>query len=240
MRDLHGIDDLVDDIYALACRLIDGILGRALGGIAQHGHVRLLNAGNGLGSLSCGVGDLGELVSSGVRRDGHITHDNDTIVAVLRLGHEQHGAAHAGDAGGALDDLQRRAQGVACSAQRATDLTVSVAALDDHASKIEIVVEHELAGLVDSHALLLTELSELLGILLGLVEMERIDDLGLADVLQTPFFCLLLDMSGVADKNDVGDVVGKHMVGCFQCALFLSLRKNDALLVSFGACHNFF
>lgn len=42
-------------------------------------------------------------------------------------------------------------------------------------------------------------------------------------------------MVGVANEDDVGDIVGKHMVGCFQCALFLSLRKNDALLVSFGA-----
>ncbi len=101
-------------------------------------------------------------------------------------------------------------------------------------------MKHELTSLVDRHALLLTELSQLLGILLRLVEVERIDDRCLVDVLQAPLFSLLLDVCGVTNKNDVGDVVGKHMIGCFQCALFLSLGKNDALLVSFGACHNFF
>ena len=98
----------------------------------------------------------------------------------------------------------------------------------------------ELAGLVNGHALLLAQLGELLGVLLRLVEVERVDDGGLVDIFQAPFLGFLLDMVGVANEDDVGDIVGKHMVGCFQCALFLSLRKNDALLVSFGARHDFF
>lgn len=67
----------------------------------------------------------------------------------------------------------------------------------------------------------LRRLSELLCILLRLVEVERVNDLSLIDILQTPLLSFLLDMVGVANKNDVGDIVGKHMIESLlsMCAL---------------------
>ncbi len=200
--------------------------------------MRLSDAGDGLGSLCGGEGNLCQLVGCGVRGNSDVTHHHDTVGTVLRLGDEQHGTAHAGDAGSAFDNLQGGAQRVASGAEGTGDLTVGVARLDNHAAQIEVVVQHELAGLVDGHALLLTELSQLLGILFGLVEVQRVDDTGLVDVGQSPLLSLFKDVVTVADKDDVGNVVGQHAVSGFQCALFLSLRQHDALLVSLGTGHD--
>ena len=45
-------------------------------------------------------------------------------------------------------------------------------------------------------------------------------------------------MITVANKNDVGNVIGQYTVSSFQRALLLSLRQHDGLLVSLGTSHN--
>ena len=90
------------------------MLGRAFGGEAQHGHARVIESGNALGSLRGADGNLCELVGIRHGGHGHITYNENTILAVLWLvGNQQHGTADTGDARCALDDLQGGAQGFA-------------------------------------------------------------------------------------------------------------------------------
>ena len=97
---------------------------------------------------------------------------------------------------------------------------------------------NQFASLVNRHALFLTQLGQQGSIFLGLVEVQGVDDARLVNVVESPLLGFLKDMITVANKNDVGNVVGQYTVSSFQCALLLSLRQHDGLLVSLGTSHN--
>ena len=151
------------------------------------------------------------------------------------LGNEQHGAADAVDAGSALDDLQGGAQGLARGAEGTRDLAVGLSHLDNHAAQVEVVLRHQVAGLVDGHALLLAKLGQCGGIVLALGIVERVHDGGLVDVGQSPLVGQLLDVGGITNENNVRKVVGQGAVGSLQSTLLLCFGEHDALLVCFGA-----
>lgn len=110
--------------------------------------------------------------------------------------------------------------------------------LDDHAPQIEVVLRHQLAGLFDGHALLLAQLSKLLGILLTAGIVLRIDNSSLVDILQSPLLGLLADVLRIADQDNVGQSVLQCTVSSLQRAFLLGLRQHDALLVGLGASNN--
>lgn len=97
--------------------------------------------------------------------------------------------------------------GVAGCRECTGNLSVGIASLDDHASKIKVVLRYELTGLVDSHSLFLTQLSEELSILLSLWIVQRVDNSSLVDVLQSPLLSELVDIFGVADEDEVCEVI---------------------------------
>ena len=214
------------------------MLGRALRREAQHGHARILEACHRLGGLSRADGNLCQLVGIGHGRHSHVAYDHHAVLAILRLlRDEQHGTAHAGDARGALDDLQRRTQRVARGRERTRNLTVGTLGLDDHATQVERVL-HQFAGLLDGHALLLAQLSQQLGILLAAGVVQRVDDGGLVDVGESILLGIGLDALRITNEDDVGQFVGQHAVGGAQGALLFGLGQHDALLVSLCTCHD--
>ena len=83
-----GLNDLIDHL----------VLGRALGGEAQHGYAGIVEAGDTLGGLRGADGNLCQLVGIGHGRHGHVAHDEDTVLTVFGfVGNQEHGAADAGD-----------------------------------------------------------------------------------------------------------------------------------------------
>ena len=132
---------------------------------------------------------------------------------------------------GALDNLQGRTQGLARCGEGSGNLSVGTFGLDNHATQVERVL-HQFAGLLDGHALLLAQFGQLLGIFLTAVAILGIDKRGLVDVGQAAFLGKCMHFVGITDKNKVCNVFCQHAVGCTECALFLSFREHNALLVS--------
>ena len=62
----------------------------------------------------------------------------------------------------------------------------------------------------------------------------RIYDGGFHDVHKAHLYGHTLDFIGVADEDDVGDIVGNDAVGGFECAAFGTFGQHDALAV--GLC----
>ena len=230
MGQAGGLDNLVNNL----------VRGAAFGREAQHGHAWVGESGHAAGCLCCADGNLGQLVGVGHGRHGHVAHHEHAVLTILRLlGYQQHGAADAGDAGLALDDLQGRAQRVGGGAQRPADLPVGAFGLDDHASQVERVL-HQLACLLDSHAFLLAQFGQQGCILLASGVVVGVDDGGLAYVAEAPFPGQRVNLVGVADEDEVCHFVGQHHVGCLQCALLGCFGEHDALLVALSALDDLF
>ena len=151
----------------------------------------------------------------------------------------KHGSTNTCHAGCALDNLESGTKSVARCAESARDLSVGTFSLDDHTSEVERVL-HQLASLLDGHALLLAKFCEQFGILLCLGVVQRVDDSGLVDVVEVPLLCEALQLVGVADKNKVGEVVGQYTVGSSKCALLCCFREHDALFVALCARNDVF
>ena len=216
------------------------VLGRTLGGEAEHGNARVVEASNALSGLSRADGNLRELVGIGHGRHGHITYDENAILAVLRtVGDEEHSAADAGNTRGALDDLECGAQRLTRGGESTGDLSVGTFGLDDHATEVERVL-YEFAGLFDGHALALAEFAEELCEFLGALVVLGVDERSLADVGEAVLLGQGVYFGRVADEDDVGQAVCQSFVGRDKRALFLGLGEHYALRIGLRTCDDFF
>ena len=119
--------------------------------------------------------------------------------------------------------------GVALSTAMFTEMSDAVSR-----GETERFKEHLLAGLLDGHALLRTELGEELGIFFGLRAGGRVDDGGLSDVLQAELVGEGMDFIGVSDQDDFCKFIAECHIGRRNGALLEALGKHDALLVGLG------
>ena len=216
------------------------MLGGTLGREGQHRHAGLLEPGHALGGLRRADGDLGQLLGIRGGGHGHVADYQHAVLTVLRgLGDHQHRTAHAGDARGALDDLEGGTQGLAGGGEGAADLAVRIAALDDEAAEIQRIQDH-FAGLFQGHALLLAELEQQLGIILRLFTGGGIDNGRISDVGQAQGCGIGKDLLPVADQDDVGQAVRDSAVGGGDGTLLEGLGKHDALPVGAGTRNDTF
>ena len=88
--------------------------------------------------------------------------------------------------------------------------TVSIAHLDHHNAVICILIEHDLSGLLDRHALLCAKLSELLHICFCLIGLGRIYDHCACDITVS-FICC--DFFLRTDNNDFCKTFFKDLLG---------------------------
>ena len=205
----------------------------------KHGHARVGKASHRACGLRRAYGNLCQLSGIRHRSDGHVANHENAVLTVLRgLGDHQHGATYAGDARRALDNLEGRTQRVAGCAERTGYLSVGIAALDDEASEIE-GVEHLLLSLLQSHALLLPQFEEQLGIFFAFLTRGRVNQRSLVDVLQSELVGQCVDLVDIAEQDEVGKVIGQRLVSCGECTLLRCFREDDALLVAFCARNNF-
>ena len=182
----------------------------------QHRHTGVSKACHTLGGLSRADCNLSQLRGIRHRSHSHVTHHEYTLLAILwSLGDEQ---AHASDARGTLNNLQGRAKRVARRGEGTRDLSVSIATLDDEAAEVQ-GVQHQFASLFDGHALLLAKFKKQLCILLCFFRCSRIYNHCLTNVFQSQLVGQSKNFSLIADKNDIGDVVSKTLVGGSKCAL---------------------
>ena len=154
------------------------------------------------------------------------------------MSQQQHSARYASDTGRSLDNLQSGAKyitrGVTCTSQ----LTVSIATLDNQAAQIKGIL-HQFTSLLNSHTLLLTQFAEQLSILLFLRMIHGVDNRGLVDITQTPLFSAGFNLGRIAKENQIGYTVSQNLVSSLQSAFFCTFRKNNALAVRFRALNNF-
>ena len=116
-------------------------------------------------------------------------------------------------------------QGVGGGVAGAGDQAVGVAHLDHHGAVVGGV--HDLgAGLLDGDALLGAELGELLGVglMVGGVGARGVDDGDALDV----------DLVGVAQDDEVRQVLLDDLLGGLDGARVLALGQHDRLLVRLG------
>ena len=66
----------------------------------------------------------------------------------------------------------------------------------------------------------------------------RVDDGSLVNVLKPPLCSELMDIGGVSNEDQIGDVVSQYSVGCFKGTLLFCLGEHDALLVGFRTCND--
>ena len=123
------------------------------------------------------LGDLSQLrgIEIGVYRA--VREDESALLAVLAVRHlNNEEAGNAVDARLGLQQLQRRTDGVARGMAGAGDNAVGIAALAHQAGIIHIILLHLLLRSFRSHALLRSQLHELVDIFLLIRVIERIDD----------------------------------------------------------------
>ena len=175
------------------------VLGRALGGEAQHGHAGL-DARQGARGIGGAQGDVGQGLGVGIDVHGAVGEDHDAVVAVLlvRALHQEAGG-HGLDAGLGLDDLQRGAQHVAGGVDRAGDQAVGLTGLDHHDAVVHGIL-HGCGGLFLGHALGLAQLVQGGGVLGALLAGGGVDDL---DALEGSARGDLLDLLGVAQQRQL-------------------------------------
>ena len=162
------------------------MLCRTLGGEGKHSHPRLCKSSHTLCSLSRTYGNLSQLGS--IRHWGHsdVTHNQNTLFAILRsLGNQQHSSTDTGDSRSTFDNLECRAKSVSGGGKRSADLSVGIPALDDETSVIERIVVNKFLRSLESKPLLLPELIEQLHIFLSLVVGGRVDYSRLPNVLKS-------------------------------------------------------
>ncbi len=181
-----------------------------------------LGAHEGAPGLGRGNGDLREGVGIGVLVEANVGEDEGAVVTILAVGHtHDHEAGYQLGPGGGLQDLQCGAQSVGGGVACAGDQAVGIAHLDHHGAKVGAVV-HQLASLLDGHALLGAQAPELLGIDLVLGRGAGIDDGGTRHVN---------GHAGVVKNDQVGQILVDDLRGCLQGARIFALRKHDGLLV---------
>ena len=212
--------------------------GTTLGRETQHGHTWVFKSRHATRRCSGAHGYLGQLSGIGHGRNGHIAHHHHAVFAILLLvGYEQHGTAYASNARFAFDDLQCGAKGFARCAECARHLSVGPVGFNEHATKVKIVL-YQFASLCQGHALLLAKFGQQLGQLFAVGIVFGVDDGCLVDVYKSTSLCQFVNFRGIANENDVGDVVGQCSVGSTKCAFFASFGQNDALLVALGAFYD--
>ena len=145
---------------------------------------------------------------------------------------QQHGTTHAGNARSCLDNLQCRTKHISRCVASTSQLTISIATFNNHATKVKWV-EHLLASLFDGHAFLLTQLGKELSIFLFFRTSSGIDDGSLVNVAQAPLLCEVMNFINITQDDKVCYAISQHLVSGFQCAFFRTFWKNNALLVSF-------
>ena len=215
------------------------VLRRTIGGERKHSHLGF-DASHRARSVGRANGNLCQLLSIGHWRHRHVAHHDDTVCAIfVRLRQEQHRTTHHRDTRSGFDDLEGRTKHIASGVARTSQLSVSIASLDDQATEIEGIF-HDGACRVDGHSLLRTELCQELCIFLLLLVRERIDDGGFLNVGKTILLSECLDFGRVANEYEVGHLVSEDAVGCFECAFFRAFGENDALLVGFCASNELF
>ena len=85
----------------------------------------------------------------------------------------------------------------------------------------------------------IADLTEHLGIELLLGVVQRVNDLGLANILQAPFSSLGLNVGLVAEQDESGISLLQDDVGSFKVSFFLALRQNDSLVGFDGVFFDF-
>jgi len=123
-----------------------------------------------------GEGDFAQLLCIRIDVERAVAHDEQPAVAVLAIGHvhDKRRRDKFGARSGA-QNLEGRSKGIGRTVACARNHTVSIVKVDHHDTEVADV-EHLLACLVKSHALLGAQLGKLLRIPLELVARCRIDN----------------------------------------------------------------
>ena len=205
---------------------------RTLSRETEHCNARFFETSHRLRCLCRTNGNLCQLVSIGHRSYGNVANNQDTVLAILwSLSEHKHSSADTCDSWLSLDDLEGRAQCVACRRECTAYLSISVASLYYHTSEIERVL-HQLASLLNGHTLLLAKFSEQLSILFALLAVLWVYECCLVNVLQSETVSQSMYFLRISNQNKVSNVFSQHTVGCCQCTLLLCLWEHDALLVT--------
>ena len=218
MHQLHGVGHLVHVL----------VLRRALRGEGEHRHARV-EAQQRLAGLRGSDRDVGQLFAGRIDVHGAVAEHQHAVVAVLLILHFHQEAGRNGlDARGALDDLQRRTQHVAGGVDRARDHRVRVAHLEHHRAVEQRVLQAQLGGLLQRHALLLADMEKLLGVRSGLLARRRIGD-GNAGQVNAQLGGLRLDLGLRAHQRDLGQTQLHNLLRGLHGARLSALSQHDVL-----------
>ena len=218
MHQLHGIGHLVHVL----------VLRRALRGEGEHRHARV-ETQQRLTGLRGSDRDVGQLFAGRIDVHGAVAEHQHAVVAVLLILHFHQEAGRNGlDARGALDDLQRRTQHVAGGVDRARDHRVRVAHLEHHRAVEQRVLQAQLGGLLQRHALLLADMEKLLGVRSGLLARRRIGD-GNAGQVNAQLGGLRLDLGFRAHQRDLGQTQLHNLLRGLHGARLSALSQHDVL-----------
>ena len=152
---------------------------------------------------------------------------------------QKHGTAHAGNAGSRFDNLQSRTKHIARRVASTGQLSVGIAALDNHTAKVKRI-EHLLAGFLNGHAFFLAKFGQKFSVLFLLGAGSRVDKGGTVNISQAPLFGKAVNFVDIAQNNQVGNTVSQNLVSSLQRTFFSTFGQYNALLVSFGTRNELF
>ena len=211
---LHQLGGLADQVCI-------GALAAVHGAVAEHGDTA--RQAKGLSGVVALHGDSGKFFGGGVQVDSAVAVD----VSLAGHAHKEH-RAYGLDAGGALDNLQGRAQGVCGRMNSARHKAIHLAHLEHHGSKHHVVGKGG-AGLVFGHALRLAEFHQGRHILFSHL-CSRFDNLDIGGEFYALFLGHLENLILLADENGDGDLAVDHQLCSLHSAGFGTFGQNNALL----------
>ena len=175
-------------------------------------------------------GDVRELFGIGLHFQAAVREQERPLLAQVAVGHhhdeERADQLHARRG---LEDLQAGAQHVARGMACAGHHAVGAAGLHHHHAEVQHVV-HEAHRRLGRHPLGLAQLVERLGEPFAQLGRARVDDARTAELVGAG-----RDGVGVAEDDEVGDVVGQDALGRRQGALVVAFGQHDRLAIRFGA-----
>ena len=108
--------------------------------------------------------------------------------------------------------------------------TVCVTHLHHHDSIVDILVQKGVLCLLRSHALLLSQLDQLVDVALKLITLLRINH-GCLGKVYTVLLLLLCNDICLPDQDDICDILLDCLGSGTVCSLILGLRQNNSLSV---------
>lgn len=203
-----------------------GLVGGALGGVAEHGDARHF-VGEVAGDAGGGEGDVAELLGGGIGDDAAIREEKGAVGAHFFLveieNHQRGGMEHAGQT---RDDLENGPEGAGGAVGGAGDESVGLAGGDHHGGEVAIVF-HGGAGLGEFEALDAAELFELDDKGVEILAAFGLDDANALEV-NVEFGGRLLDGGAVAEQDGHAHAAGHPLAGGLQDTRIGALGENDA------------